>query len=131
METLRAAGVSGSEISRANQYLKSIMLDFERMRNILVYRTPTALRAYSQVFLNAFPVLFAPYFANLSANHFTALGLLVATFYSLVLVSLDNIQELLEDPFDDEGVDDVDLDVADEYAEIMTTTDHSVQLNPE
>ncbi len=125
MESLRAAGVSGSEISRANQYLRSIIFDFERMRNILTYRTPTSLRAYSQVFLNAFPVLFAPYFADLSAKHFTALGLLVAVFYSLVLVSLDNIQELLEDPFDDKGVDDVNLNVSEEYAGLMSGSDES------
>ena len=61
MEQLRHAGVSGSEVSRANQYLRSMIIDFERMRNIYLYRTPTALRTYSQVFLNVFPILFAPY----------------------------------------------------------------------
>jgi len=122
MEKLRAAQVSGSEISRANQYLRSIIIEYERMRNIFVYRTPTALRAYSQVFLNAFPILFAPYFADLSDKHFFSLGFLVAAFYSLVLVSLDNIQEELENPFDEVGVDDVDLNVAEQYQQILITS---------
>ena len=122
MEKLRAAQVSGSEISRANQYLRSIIIEYERMRNIFVYRTPTALRAYSQVFLNAFPILFAPYFADLSDKHFFSLGFLVAAFYSLVLVSLDNIQEELENPFDEVGVDDVDLNVAEQYQKVLITT---------
>lgn len=122
MEKLRAAQVSGSEISRANQYLRSIIIEYERMRNIFVYRTPTALRAYSQVFLNAFPILFAPYFADLSDKHFFSLGFLVAAFYSLVLVSLDNIQEELENPFDEVGVDDVDLNIAEQYQKVLITS---------
>ena len=122
MEKLRAAQVSGSEISRANQYLRSIIIEYERMRNIFVYRTPTALRAYSQVFLNAFPILFAPYFADLSDKHFFSLGFLVAAFYSLVLVSLDNIQDGLENPFDEVGVDDVDLNIAEQYQKILITS---------
>ena len=122
MEKLRAAQVSGTEISRANQYLRSIIIEYEKMRNIFVYRTPTALRAYSQVFLNAFPILFAPYFADLSDKHFFSLGFLVAAFYSLVLVSLDNIQDGLENPFDEVGVDDVDLNIAEQYQKILTTS---------
>jgi len=119
MEQLRAAGVSGSEISRANQYLRSMMIEFERMRNIFIYRTPQALRAYSQVFLNAFPILFAPYFADLSSKHFFALGFMLATFYSLVLVSLDNIQERLENPYDEFGIDDINLNISGNYERIM------------
>lgn len=119
MEKLRTAGVSGSEISRANQYLRAMMIDFERMRNIFIYRTPTSLRAYSQVFINTFPVLFAPYFAYLSRESFFSLGFIVAAFYSLVLVSLDNIQERLENPFDEFGVDDVKLNVAEDYRKIL------------
>ena len=119
MEQLRAAGVSGSEISRANQYLRSMMIEFERMRNIFIYRTPQALRAYSQVFLNAFPILFAPYFADLSSKHFFALGFMLATFYSLVLVSLDNIQERLENPYDEFGIDDINLNVSGDYERIL------------
>ncbi len=127
MEKLRAAQVSGSEISRANQYLRSLIIEYEKMRNIFVYRTPTALRSYSQVFLNAFPILFAPYFADLSDKHFFSLGFLVAAFYSLILVSLDNIQEELENPFDEIGVDDVDLKVAEQYQKILTSAEESDQ----
>ncbi len=125
MEKLRAAQVSGSEISRANQYLRSIIIEYEKMRNIFVYRTPTALRAYSQVFLNAFPILFAPYFADLSDKHFFSLGFLVAAFYSLVLVSLDNIQERLENPYDEVGVDDVNLNITEQYQKILTSSDEN------
>ncbi|MBT4513039.1 MAG: hypothetical protein HOC20_12640 [Chloroflexi bacterium] len=119
MEKLRTAGVSNSEISRCNQYMRAMMIDFERMRNIYLYRTPTTLRAYSHIFLNTFPILFAPYFANLADESYTVTGYLVAAFYGLVLVSLDNIQEDLESPYDQIGADDLNLNVADQYNRIL------------
>jgi len=119
MESLRAGGLPTGEVSRANQYIRAMMIEFERMRNILAYRTPIALRAYSRVFLNSFPVLFGPYFANLGSEHYPAVGYAVAVLYSLVLVSLDNIQEDLENPFDSEGADDLRLDVAPLYEPVL------------
>jgi len=119
MEKLRDAGVSNNEISRCNQYMRAMMIDFEKMRNIRLYRTPVTLRAYSHVFLNTFPVLFAPYFAYLSDEDNLSVGFLVAVFYSLVLVSLDNIQEDLESPYDQIGEDDLNLNVADVYNRIL------------
>ncbi len=118
-ETLRAKHVPANEISRANQYLRAMIIEFERMRNILLYRTPISLRSYSRIFLNTFPVLFGPYFAYLSTKFYPAVGYVVAIFYSLVLVSLDNIQEDLENPFDGVGDDDVKLNIVDEYSAIM------------
>ncbi len=117
-ETMRAAGVPANEISRTNQYLSKILIDFEAMNNILMYRTPLSLRAYSYVFLNAFPIVFAPYFAHLSSEYYPAVGYLVAVVYSLVLVTLDNIQEDLEDPFDQVGTDDIKFDVVDDYQQV-------------
>jgi hypothetical protein len=85
----------------------------------LLYRTPNTLRAYSQIFLNIFPILYAPYFANLCRESYAVVGYGVAIIYSVVLVSLDNIQEDLESPYDSVGADDVDLDVVDEYMGVM------------
>jgi predicted membrane chloride channel (bestrophin family) len=116
-EELRKENLGVSEVSRANQYLGKMMVDFERMRAIAIYRTPIALRAYSRVFLNAFPIAFGPYFAFLSTDSatFPWVGYLVAVLYSLVLVCLDDLQEHLEDPYDEVGTDDLKLDVVDEY----------------
>jgi predicted membrane chloride channel (bestrophin family) len=118
-EQLRKEDVPANEISRVNQYLRAIIIDFEKMRNIFLYRTPISLRAYSQIFLNIFPILYAPYFANLCSKSYPLVGYCVAVTYSIVLVSLDNIQEDLESPYDEVGTDDVNLDVIDEYMGIM------------
>ena len=120
-EQLRAAGVPANEISRANQYLRQLILEFERMNNIASYRTPLALRAYSRLFLNLFPLLFGPYFASIAYPEYPLAGYVVAMIYSLVLVSLDNIQDHLENPFDGVGTDDLRLDVADEYQQLIST----------
>lgn len=122
LEGLRGAGVAANEISRANQYASKMMIDFERMRNIAHYRTPIALRAYSRVFLNLFPIAFGPYFAHLCSKSetFHWVGYMVAVLYSLVLVTLDNVQEDLEDPYDELGEDDVKLDVAGDYRKVLS-----------
>jgi predicted membrane chloride channel (bestrophin family) len=114
-ESLRAeTALSTSELARLNQYLRNAIANVEKLRNVAGYRTPVALRAYTQVFLNAFPVLFSPYFALISSQGWWPLGFVMASLYSLVLVGLDNIQESLEDPFDGIGEDDVRLDDATE-----------------
>ncbi len=120
-EVLRKAKVPANEISRANQFVSKMMIDYERMRNIASYRTPVSLRAYSSVFLNLFPVAFGPYFAMLcvKSESFPQVGYMVAVLYSLVLVTLDNLQEDLEDPFDGIGTDDVKLDVIEDYQAVL------------
>ncbi|WP_420630457.1 bestrophin family ion channel [Candidatus Leptofilum sp.] len=117
-EALRDVGVPANEVSRANQYLRQLIIDFEKMNNIARYRTPLALRAYSRLFLNLFPLLFGPYFAQIAYPDHPLAGYVVAVLYSLVLVSLDNIQDGLENPFDGMGADDLRLDVADEYRKL-------------
>jgi hypothetical protein len=121
-EALRKSDVGASEISRLNQYLSKIMTDYERMRNIALIRTPEALRAYSRVFLNLFPIAFGPYFAYLcdDSKTFPAVGYIVAVLYSLVLVTLDNLEEHLEDSFDGKGIDDVKLPTFEEYHALMS-----------
>jgi hypothetical protein len=107
-ERLRREGeVSPTEISRANQYLKVSMFNLEKMRNISIYRTPRALRSFTQIFLSGFPIIFGPYFAFLSDTWYSGVGYGVAILYTVVLVGLDNIQEGLENPYDGIGVDDI------------------------
>jgi len=114
-ELNRKAGLTAGEVSRANQYLRAMVIDFDRMRNIRLYRTPMSLRAYSRVFLNAFPIFFGPYFAHLAQQQYAVVGYAVAVLYSLVLVSLDNIQEDLENPYDGIGEDDINLELPPDY----------------
>ena len=86
-----------------------MVTEFENIINIKNYRTPNSLRAYTKVFLNFFPIIFGPYFAFVATKYGLVFGLTLAIIYGLVLTSLDNIQEDLEDPFDGIGSDDISL----------------------
>ncbi len=118
-EALRQAGVSSGEVSRANQSLRIMMVEFERMHNVRRYRTPVALRAYSRLFINLFPILFAPFFASVGYPEFPFAGYVVAFLYSFVLVSLDNIQDQLENPYDGVGPDDLHLEIGGVYMDMV------------
>ena len=121
-ENIRMSGAYPSDAARVNRGLATMAMDFEKMRNIRNYRTPASLRAYSQLFLNMLPILFAPHFAHLAEQHGPAVSLVIAALYATVLVSLDNIQEALEDPFDAHGEDDVLLDAVEFFDRTIEAT---------
>ena len=75
------------------------------------YPTPVTLRAYSKVFIFSFPVLYGPYFEFIAESFSHGLEYMMPILFSFILVSLDNIQEHLENPFDQVGEDDVHFDV--------------------
>ncbi|MBP9926653.1 MAG: hypothetical protein KBF45_11770 [Cyclobacteriaceae bacterium] len=99
-----------SEISRASQYVSKIIIAFDNMKIIHNYRTPITLRTYSKVFIYVFPIIYGPYFASTAADYSASLEYVMPVLYSFILVSLDNIQDHLENPFDDVGEDDISID---------------------
>ena len=107
---LRADGVAATEISRANQYLSRMMSSFESIRNIYEYRTPRSLRAFSDFFILLLPVLYGPYFAFQALQFRSELFWVMPVLFALILVGLSNIQDHLENPFDQIGEDDVAID---------------------
>ncbi|MFL2758348.1 MAG: hypothetical protein ACJZ9A_07275 [Paracoccaceae bacterium] len=115
---LRDLDISSGEISRINNWLNNVIISFERLSSISDYRTPKALRAYSKIFLHIFPILFAPYFAYLNVQ-VQYLGFIVAIGYSAVLVMLSNIQDQVENPFDSEGLDDIDLERENRFKKVI------------
>lgn len=107
---MRSLGVQSGEISRVNQYISKMMLAFDNVKSIYQYRTPITLRAYSKVFINVFPIIYGPYFANTFNQYSHQLVYVMPILYSFILVSLDNIQDHLEHPFDEIGEDDIRID---------------------
>lgn len=107
LKECRNRGMSPGEVSRANQYLSKMLDSFESMKHIYQYRTPITLRAYSKIFTYTLPIVYGPYFANLATDFPAGLFFVVPLLFSIILVSLDNIQDHLENPFDMVGEDDV------------------------
>jgi predicted membrane chloride channel (bestrophin family) len=102
-------GMSPSILSRANSYMSKMLDSFESMKHIYQYRTPVTLRAYSKIFVYVLPIVYGLYFANLAQSIPIELFFVVPLLFSITLVSLDNIQDHLENPFDMVGEDDVEI----------------------
>jgi len=115
---LRNYGVQSGEISRVSQYVSKMIIAFDNMRIVHRYRTPVTLRAYSKVFIYTFPIIYGPYFASTFHDFSAQLEYVMPILYSFILVSLDNIQDQLEDPFDEVGEDDIVIE-ADETAKLL------------
>ena len=108
--TMRDYGVQTSETSRVNQYISKMIIAFDNLMIVHTYRTPITLRAYSKVFIYIFPIIYGPYFASTFDEFSANLEYVMPVLYSFILVSLDNIQDHLEHPFDEIGEDDIRID---------------------
>lgn len=110
---MRDVGTQSGEISRISQYVSKMIIAFDNMKIIHNYRTPITLRAYSKVFIYIFPIIYGPYFASAHMDYSMHLEYAMPVLYSFILVSLDNIQDHLENPFDEVGEDDIKIDAHD------------------
>jgi hypothetical protein len=110
---MRNYGVQSGEISRVSQYVSKLIIAFDNMKIIHNYRTPITLRTYSKVFIYIFPIIYGPYFASTFHDYSAHLEYVMPVLYSFILVSLDNIQDHLENPFDEVGEDDIVIEVED------------------
>jgi len=115
----RNFGVQSGEISRVSQYISKMIIAFDNMRIVHRYRTPITLRAYSKVFIYSFPIIYGPYFASTFHDFSAQLEYVMPVLYSFILVSLDNIQDQLENPFDEVGEDDIIIE-AEETAQFLS-----------
>ena len=111
VKEMRKHGLPSGEASRSNQFLSKMMISFERIKHIYQYRTPRTLRTYSNIFIIILPILYGPYFAYKANEYSVGLEFAMPILYSVILVALDNIQSHLENPFDQQGEDDVNFNV--------------------
>ena len=111
LQEFRAHGLQVGEVSRVSQYLSKMIIDLENMKMILHYRTPITLRAYSKIFIYSFPIIYGPYFAYTEHEYAHGLEYVLPVLFSFILVSLDNIQVHLENPYDQVGEDDIKLEI--------------------
>ncbi|MGI8706243.1 MAG: hypothetical protein ACR2JJ_10700 [Sphingomicrobium sp.] len=107
---MRGADLSATECSRLNQYVSQMMTAFENIKHIYEYRTPRTLRAFSEFFILLLSVLYGPYFAYQAIEFSPDLFFVMPALFALILVGLSNIQDHLENPFDQIGQDDVAID---------------------
>lgn len=127
---LRGEGLSSGECSRTNQYLQKLMISFESIKHIYQYRTPRTLKAFSSLFIKILPIVYGPYFAFKAEEMSWGLEYVIPIIFTMILVSLENIQEHLENPFDQVGEDDIKINVEKFIKRLNhTSTDHNNSTN--
>jgi len=128
---LRADGLPSGECSRANQYVGKIIVAFEGMKHIFQYRTPRTLRAFSDFFIVILPILYGPFFAHEATSYNNSLIYVMPVLFAIILVGLDNIQDHLEDPFDQVGEDDITINVDKFVAMLSAGEDAEAEIEAE
>lgn len=110
VQEMRLAHLSTSETSPLHQAVARMLVAFENLKHIYEYRTPLTLRAFSDFFILLLPILYGPYFAYQADQFSPSLFYVMPILFALILVGLANIQDHLENPFDQIGADDVAID---------------------
>jgi predicted membrane chloride channel (bestrophin family) len=90
--------------------MKDLHESIENLHAINTHRTPISLKAYCLVFIYIFPLIYAPtiiFDVGLESNQGITYFIVLLTEF--ILISLYNIQDQLEFPFDDVGLDDINL----------------------
>jgi hypothetical protein len=82
----------------------------ENLLAIHTHRTPISLKAYCLIFIYIFPLIYTPTIINKVGLDTTIwITYFVVILSQFILISLYNIQDHMEYPFDKEGLDDIKL----------------------
>ncbi len=92
------------------RYLKDTQESMENTIGISMHGTPVSLRAYCLVFIYFFPFIFVPTLVGEIDNYPLFIVYLFCAAPGFILISLYNIQERMEDPFDQSGLDDIKVE---------------------
>ena len=81
-----------------------------------MYRTPQATRSFTRLFILVLPLFYGPYYVYLvdsGESHTSfAFALVLSAMTSMTMIGLFNVEKALEDPFTEEGLDGVQIDLA-------------------
>ena len=99
--------IGSNTSARIVRYMKEVNDGAECTMAIKNHRTPVSLRAYCLVFIYFFPFLLgSTLMVRINANEdLLWVVYLVNCIISFVLITIYNIQQHLEDPFDQKGMD--------------------------
>lgn len=103
--------IPGKIKDRVFKFMKNMHESIENLHAIHSHRTPISLKAYCEVFIYIFPFIYAPIIIfNLGNTSPFWVAYFVVILTQFILISLYNIQNQLEYPFDNIGMDDINLD---------------------
>ena len=96
------------------QVKNELFLSAEKLRGTKIHETPISLRKYCLIFIYLSPFLYdSQLVVGQSSFDYTAetvISLFFSLLISFVLMALYNVQEYIENPFDQKGLDDLKID---------------------
>ena len=103
--------ISKSLKDKIFRYMSDLHEAIDNLNAIHVHWTPISLKAYCMVFIYIFPLIYTPTIIfNIGENYNHIAVYFVVMLTEFILISLYNIQDHLEYPFDDKGLDDIKLE---------------------
>ena len=103
--------ISGGVKQKIFRFIRDVHVSQENLIAIHTHRTPISLKAYCLIFIYLFPVIYTPTIINkIGLENPMGLTYFVIILSEFILISLYNIQDQMEYPFDKDGLDDIKLD---------------------
>ena len=107
---LHKESISGKREEKIFRLMQDLHETIENVHAINVHRTPISLKAYCLIFIYIFPLIYAPSIIyKVGAERSVWITYFIVVLSQFILISLYNIQNQLEYPFDDKGIDDIKL----------------------
>ncbi len=102
--------ISSSEALKIFRFMKDVHASTENILAIDIHRTPISLRAYCRVFIYFFPLIYTPALLHRLEDQSPAWVVYsLSMITGFILISLFNVQDEMEHPFDQHGLDDIRL----------------------
>lgn len=124
---LHANDLGRSLSLRVYRLMRDVIMGVENTISIKMHRTPKSIRAYCLLFIYIFPFFYAPTLIwnieyqvseigeimnsrGIFANRYAMIVYVLNIVISFILIVLFNVQEQIENPFDQDGIDDIQLE---------------------
>jgi predicted membrane chloride channel (bestrophin family) len=102
--------ISNGTALKIFRFLKDVEESIENTIGIKTHGSPISLRAYCLVFIYVFPFVFIPTLVFDMQDGDSWVVYVLSVLHGFILISLYNVQDDMEDPFDQIGLDDIQLE---------------------
>ena len=97
---------------RIYRFMENVHESIDNLIAIHIHRTPISLKAYCEAYIYIFPLVYTPTIINkVGLDTPAVITYFIVLLSEFMLISLYNIQDQLEYPFDKEGLDDINIEI--------------------
>ena len=97
---------------RIYRFMEHVHESIDNLIAIDIHRTPISLKAYCEAYIYIFPLVYTPTIINkVGLDTPAVITYFIVLLSEFMLISLYNIQDQLEYPFDKKGLDDINIEI--------------------